>query len=139
MFTRHHGEEAVKVGTYLGVRNGEFVSIERDGDVLPGAPEVSYVKVSPIVALLIGPLAGLVFVIFLPLAVPALMLWLIATKLWATGPSVVGRLTFGSHPIAAYAGESLPAAPQATDLGRETQLEAVMDEMAKKLDGGNAK
>lgn len=88
MFRRYQEGAFVKEGTYLSLRAGEFVSIGEEGGRLPDMG-VSYVAVSPVIALLVGPLAGLAFVIFLPLAVPLFCGWLIARRLYAAMPNAL--------------------------------------------------
>jgi hypothetical protein len=48
--------------------------------------------VNPLLALFVGPIAGLLFVIFLPLAVPLFTLWLIAGRLGVRAPAALRQV-----------------------------------------------
>ena len=112
MFSRHHGSDLVKTGTYLCLYSGEFVDVPDPGGALPGSSRTLYLAVSPIVALLVGPIAGLAFVIFLPLAVPLLIVWLVARRLQRRAPAAIDRMSEAVKPAtaqAAYAAD--PASP----------------------------
>ncbi len=92
MFKQHHGSDLVKRGTYLCITTGEFTNVGEKGGYLPGETGSHYVKVNPLLALIVGPIAGMLFVIFLPLAVPLFMLWLVARKLGVRTPAAVRQL-----------------------------------------------
>jgi len=92
MFSRHQGNQMVPCGTYLCLTTGEFVDVADGGGRLPGEESLRYLRVSPIVALLVGPIAGLLFVIFLPLAVPLFVLWLFARRLGMAAPAAASHL-----------------------------------------------
>jgi hypothetical protein len=63
----YYGRDKVEKGVYLNVRNGEFIQLYGDVRILPGDTEVKYVKTPGALAVIAGPVAGLAFVIFLPL------------------------------------------------------------------------
>jgi hypothetical protein len=63
--------EAAPAGTYWSTRTFEMVQIAQEGDCLP-AGGGKYVRAPLALMLLVAPLAGLAFVIFLPFAVPAI-------------------------------------------------------------------
>jgi hypothetical protein len=55
----NHGGQTVKAGLYLGLRSGEWVTITRDGVVLPGTSREIYVGRKTAIA--IGPFLGLAY------------------------------------------------------------------------------
>jgi hypothetical protein len=60
----NHGGQTVKAGLYLGLRSGEWVTITRDGVVLPGTSREIYVGRKTAIA--IGPFLGLAYFVFFP-------------------------------------------------------------------------
>lgn len=80
MISRHYGGELVKVGAYWNPRTGDWALVSDGDGVLPGGPEDTYLKVPLPLMLLIGPLLGLLYVIFLPLAAPVILLRLGARR-----------------------------------------------------------
>lgn len=68
MLTKVGGGETVKGGCYWSLKDGEFVSVPKKGGKLEGGPERKYVRVPMPLVLIIGPILGLAFAIFLPLS-----------------------------------------------------------------------
>jgi len=64
---RYHGGEQVSKGSYWDRRTGEVVHVGPEGSRLPGGADVSYWKMSEPVMVVVGPLLGLLYVVFLPL------------------------------------------------------------------------
>lgn len=64
--TRYYGHEEVDPGIYFSLEHLSFVSMDETGQ-LPGSPETAYRRVPAIALLVVGPLVGLAYVIFLPL------------------------------------------------------------------------
>jgi hypothetical protein len=63
------GGEPVRGGTYVDLKTGQLLSYGRTDDaVLPGAPSSTYARVPVGFVFILGPLAGLAYIIFLPLA-----------------------------------------------------------------------
>jgi hypothetical protein len=77
------GGEAVKGGVYLNLTRGEFVNVPDEGGELPGTSGTKYLKVNPAVALLVGPIAGLAFVIILPALAPIYIGYALTRKAWS--------------------------------------------------------
>lgn len=103
MFARHRGTTRVPAGTYFCLDTGTWVNLPADGP-LPGSGENRYVRTSVLATLILGPLSGLLFVVSLPLLVPAFLLW-----------RLVGRFRKGSPPTAAPAGTApMPDSPSQT-------------------------
>lgn len=90
MLTRYGPSDVVKQGTYLSLKSGDFVTI---GEPLGRLPQGNgkYIAISPLVALLVGPLAGLLFIIFLPFAVPAVILWILLGRARTAVPTLIER------------------------------------------------
>jgi hypothetical protein len=55
-------------GTYLNRASWELLQISEGGDYLPADDGIAYYRVPLLLVLALGPLAGLAFVLFLPLA-----------------------------------------------------------------------
>ncbi|MCL5962696.1 MAG: hypothetical protein M1358_25865 [Chloroflexi bacterium] len=81
MVTLYKANEGVGGGTYLNLKQGDFINIEEEGGILPGTADVTYVKVPAPAMLVLGPILGLMFVIFLPMAVPLVLMAMLAKKL----------------------------------------------------------
>ncbi len=62
----HHGGTAATKGWYWSPMDGGRVDM-RDNGILPGDTTCSYLKMSPLILLLIAPLFGMTFTFFLPL------------------------------------------------------------------------
>lgn len=68
MIKWYHGQDQVGSGTYLDTSSGELLSLSPDGGVLPGAVESRFLKAPMPLMLLLAPVMGLVFILFLPFA-----------------------------------------------------------------------
>ena len=82
MRRKYEAGEAAPAGTYWNLKTLEMVTISQDGEHLPvGEKEgVTYFRAPLPLVLLAGPFVGLAFVIFLPFAVPAIVIHALATK-----------------------------------------------------------
>jgi hypothetical protein len=77
---RHYrGTEMVEPGLYLNLRQLSFKSLDEEG-CLPGKVDEIYRRVPTLALLLVGPLMGLAFVVFLPLIAFVMVGWLLAVK-----------------------------------------------------------
>lgn len=63
---RYHGSSWVKVGFYWNLSRWELVTIPKGGGVLPGGDNLRYIRVPFPLVLLLGPLMGALYVVFLP-------------------------------------------------------------------------
>lgn len=63
---RYRGNEQVKIGFYWNSSRWEIVTIPKGGGVLPGGDKVRYIRIPLPLVVLLGPLVGAVYVIFLP-------------------------------------------------------------------------
>jgi hypothetical protein len=59
------GGQMVDSGTYWDLRIGSRIDIAGEG-ILPGSEKATYIKMPPLVMLLIGPIIGLLYAILLP-------------------------------------------------------------------------
>jgi hypothetical protein len=64
---RYHGNETVKPGFYWNPAKWEVTTIENKAATLPGGGEVNYHRIPLPLVLLLGPIMGAAYVIFLPL------------------------------------------------------------------------
>lgn len=61
--------EPVKAGTYMDLTTGQFLSFQGpEKAMLPAAPAAKYVRIPVGLVFILGPMAGLAYIIFLPLA-----------------------------------------------------------------------
>ena len=87
--------EWTKAGAYWGLKTGEFVTVPRGGGLLPGDENRQYVKAPLGLVIVVGPVMGLLFLIFLPLL------------------GIVGLATFGGRRLAQKAAEGRQSFVQA--------------------------
>ncbi len=101
---RHAGGQVVGSGTYWDFMTGTRVDIEKEGR-LPGENGTKYIKAPSGAILLLGPLVGLVYVIFLPVIGVATAVTLIVWKI-LRGVFSLGKYfaSFGWRPTEAYLG-----------------------------------
>ena len=64
---RYHGNETVNPGFYWNPTKWEITTIEKKGTMLPGGEEVDYHRIPLPLVLMLGPIMGAAYVIFLPL------------------------------------------------------------------------
>jgi len=99
---KHIGGERVKGGNYWNFSTGERVTIETGG-ILPGDSSTTYYKAHPAIILLAGPVLGLVYAVFLPFIGIAVLLKVVATKLFGGVMEGVSKVTiFNWRPSEAY-------------------------------------
>jgi hypothetical protein len=72
MFRRYQGGEEVGGGKYWNLYSGDYVVFAERGGILP-TTEGEYVRAHPLLMLVAGPLMGLGYLLFLPIAVPVLL------------------------------------------------------------------
>jgi len=76
---RYRGNATVDPGLYFNFRRLSFKSVQERGR-LPGREEDVYHRVPTLALLFVGPVLGLVFVIFLPFIGFVMVGWLLAEK-----------------------------------------------------------
>lgn len=101
MLITRGGNKAAQ-GTYWNLSTGQRVDVHEEG-VLPGDGGAMFIRMNPAMLLLVGPLIGLLFAVFLPFIGIAMTLYLIGKKV-ADGAAqiAVKSTTFGWKPIEAY-------------------------------------
>ena len=80
MIRKYSGGTFAPCGTYVNTKSWEFQSVPREGDRLEGEG-VTYYRVPLLAVMVLGPLAGLAFILFLPVAVPAVLVYAVARRL----------------------------------------------------------
>lgn len=78
--TRYHGAEKVEAGVYLNMKELSFASMADDGP-LPGTADDEYRAVPAVVMLIVGPVLGLVYAMFLPFIGLGMVAGILAGKL----------------------------------------------------------
>ncbi len=91
--TRYHGTDQVKMGFYLNRTQWEIVTIPKGGGILPGGRDVRYIRFPLILVMLLGPVVGAAYVIFLPLIGFAMFFGFVGKKLFTAAQSAVGDLS----------------------------------------------
>jgi hypothetical protein len=115
---RYTGTEKVAPGLYLNLRQVAFKSLDEEGP-LPGTTEDIWRPVPTLVLLVVGPLLGLAFVVFLPLVCFAVVGWLLGIQ----GVRLAGAVTRaaaraakpGWEPSLAFLSRSRPAKGEAPE------------------------
>lgn len=76
--------EAAPPGTYWAIKTFEMAQIAEEGDCLPAANS-KFIRAPLAFMLLMAPIMGLAFVLFLPFAVPAIALHALGTRFFRRG------------------------------------------------------
>ena len=136
---RHIGGSPVESGYYWSPRNWSITPIPRPGGLLPGGPGDRYLKIPTLAALVLMPILGGLFVVFLPVIGFALVAYVLAKKVAALvgggAADLACTMTPGWRPGEAHlTGKGLEADK---DLPREhgagdQALEALRKEIAEK-------
>jgi len=94
-FQKFSAGTSVPCGTYLNTKRWEFHGVPPEGEVLEG--EGDFYRVPLLLVLGLGPLIGLAFILFLPIAVPLVLMYGIGKKI---SGAMRGRrsATFGHRP-----------------------------------------
>jgi hypothetical protein len=124
---RFKGTETVPPGLYLNLRQVTFKSLDEEGP-LPGGTEEVWRAVPTLLLLVVGPLMGLAFVVFLPLICFAMVGWLLAVKSVRIAVAVTRAATRvikpGWEPSLAFLSRSRPAkgaAPETDEWAKATR------------------
>src|SRR3989337_3928677 len=103
---RYYGGEVVKRGFYLSLKRKDLVTIESEWGLWPSGSNDFYFEVPPLLMIVVGPLMGLIYVIFLPFISFAMIVGLVANKLWLgvrwIGESLLGVAAANWRPGVAY-------------------------------------
>jgi hypothetical protein len=63
---RHQAGEQVKAGFYWRMAQWQLLTVAEDGDALPGEAGERYLRIPALLMLLLAPVMGALFVVFLP-------------------------------------------------------------------------
>jgi len=69
-----HGGQWVGAGTYMGLKEGEWIAVPETGGRLPGNESERYLRMRA--AVLLGPIFGLLYFVFVPIAGVVMGCWL---------------------------------------------------------------
>jgi hypothetical protein len=109
---RYTGTETVAPGLYFNLHQVAFKSLDEEGP-LPGTREDTWRAVPTLMLLVVGPLMGLAFVVFLPLICVAMVGWLLGVKGVRVTAAVTRAATRvikpGWEPSLAFLSRSRPA------------------------------
>jgi hypothetical protein len=130
---RFKGTEVVEPGLYFNIRQLSFKSVD-EREALPGTTEETYRRVPVLALLVVGPLLGLAYVIFLPFMGFAMVGWLLSVKAGqaaaVAGRAAVRVLTPGWEPSLAFFSRSKPASKAAP-------ADEWAESVRNRLDGAN--
>ncbi len=141
---RYYGGEVVKRGIYLSLNRKDLITIENEGEFLAGESNDSYVKVPPLAMIVVGPFMGLIYVIFLPFISFAVILGLVARRVWLgvrqIGESLLGVATANWRPGVAYFGRGKqsrkgdkPKFHEKLEEGRGPKIPDLLSELEKEI------
>jgi hypothetical protein len=132
----YKGTEKAVRGTYLNLSNWDFAQVEEEHGLLPGEATVKYFKVPTALAMVAGPLTGLLFLVFLPFIGIAGFLGFLAYKAYtgfkALGLRMAQGLVYRAQPGAAYF--TKPTKGNDEDLKVEKELEELQEEVTRRKD-----
>lgn len=121
------GGEKVKAGNYWNTANGDRVNLESPG-TLPGDSSVTYLKFHPAALIVVGPLMGLAYAIFLPFTAIAMVTWVVLQKVFGgLANSIWKAAVFSWQPSEAYLA------------GRKTKKDKKQDAKTTEESGGDSK
>jgi len=127
----YRGTETVKPGLYFNPRQLSFKSVDEAGP-LRGSRDEVYRRVPVLVLLVVGPLLGLAYAVFLPFIGCAMVTWLLAVKAGHLAAGAAGEavrvLRPGWEPSMAFLSRSKPART------RRAATDEWAEEVKKKLD-----
>jgi hypothetical protein len=124
MFIRK-GKQEAEAGTYWDTSSGERITMQEQG-MLPGDESTSYIKASSTVMLLMGPVLGLAFAVFLPFIGIAMTLSFLGKKAVNAGKRAVQEMItagvknifFAWKPLQAYLANKRQKGKKKTVKGR---------------------
>jgi len=96
MRTRNGGQEA-KAGFWWNTTAWEMTLVKATGDTLPGGDSVRYIRVPTLGLVLLGPVMGALFVMFLPLIGFAMLFAAVAKKIGKTVAATGRSLADAAH------------------------------------------
>jgi hypothetical protein len=122
----HNGGTAVHRGMYWSPVDGRGIHM-RDNGILPGDTSRGYLRISPVILLVLAPLFGTTFVFFLPLFGIGVMI--VLCLLWASG--VLSSLTATAVRVCCRSGARRPSQTRRVFTGAYRPLRASFTGAAK--------
>ena len=99
---KHSGGQKVSKGTYWNLSSGQRITVMGE-DVLPGDGSTLYLKIPSTGILILAPIIGLVYAVFLPFIGIAMMVKLIGQKVFGGAVKTASTsASFGWRPNEAY-------------------------------------
>ena len=128
------GGERVGKGTYWDVSNGERIRMERPGR-LPGDDSRGYLRFHPLALLVVGPILGLVYAIFMPLVAILMVFWVLGGRILSAFSGWLARVS--GLDARRSARQKAPAGPSEPVAGRfPVAKDAPSEEFPKEGSGG---
>ena len=99
---KHNGGDRVGKGTYWNLTNGERIDISAEG-TLPGDVKKTYYKMPAAAVIVMAPVIGLMYAVFLPFIGIAMLVKLVAQKAGGGAMELAhGGAAFGWRPSESY-------------------------------------
>lgn len=80
--TRYHGNQQAKAGFYFNLTTWHVSTLSGEGGPLPGPDQARYLRLPLPVLIVVAPLMGAAFAMFLPFIGIAMVLDFVAKKVW---------------------------------------------------------
>lgn len=134
MFSKHTGGEVVKGGVYWSSASSEFITVPKEGGILPGPSADRFTKFPLLAVLIVGPIMGLVFAFFLPLSGVLVVGSCLVNKFrGAAAPSAAAMASPRMAPGVSYLEKSSGAPAETAAEGEEKgKLVDLAEEIAEK-------
>jgi hypothetical protein len=100
IFERYVPGASVPSGTYLNRKSWELVQIPEGGGYVPAGEDITYYRMPLLLVLAMGPLAGLAFILFLPLAGSIAAIYMAMKVIAGSIPWGGGKHAGGATPTA---------------------------------------
>jgi len=138
MMTREGGM-AVRTGFYWNLRGWQLLTVPKQGGLLPGGTDDRYVRIPVLLMLLVAPLMGALYVIFLPFIGFAMLASFVARKsavaVKAAFMGVMATISPQWRPGEAYlAGKKKAATPPETAPQKKGTDTTGLDELQREIE-----
>lgn len=137
--TRHTGGNDVKSGFYWNLAKWELTTIPREGGPLPGGGDDRYLRVPVVAMLLLAPVMGGLYVVFLPFVGFAMVLSYLSRRVAVAAQDgtvkLMGIMSPGWQPGEAYLeGRRKRAAAKQKAKAEASPTDEPLDELRKEID-----
>jgi hypothetical protein len=132
---RHQGGDRVKAGFYFNLESWEVTTMSGQGGVLGGTANSRYLRVPLPLLLVLAPLMGAAFAMFLPFIGIAMVLDFAAKRMWAAGREAMHAAVTAVSPRA-QTGEAYftGEAGKKGDEKKDGEAEARLKDLEKEID-----